>query len=393
MTILTTIISIGFIKLWNEENISDISLLIPEGNSVILDESNKEIANLSSIYQSYTPFEEIPEVMINAIVAIEDSRFFSHEGIDIKGILRALTNNIKNKGYHEGASTITQQLIKNIYLSNEKTIERKINEAILALKLETIFSKEDILASYLSNVLFGGRIYGIKMAMKYYFNKELKDITLAEASLLAGLVQMPNYYNPFKNYDNATKRRNIVLNKMLDLGYIDQDEYEKTLKIELKSYLNKGEINEEIGIYADYIDYVLDVLSNEYEINPYQSSINVNIPVNSEIQKYLYEIMHNKYNIFPDDLMECGIIVIDNYTSNILAISGSRSKGLRNLNYATSVYNQPGSTIKPFISYAPAFFYKNYQLILLYYLIESSNISYDFTSSKFLFSNLNTRAI
>lgn len=361
MTIINTFISIYAIVLWNKVELNDLSKLYPDGNTIIYDNEGNLIANLSNTYTGYAPYDTIPEDVINAFISIEDSRFFSHNGLDYEAIIRSIITNIKDSEYSQGASTITQQLVKNIYLSNEKTIERKINEAILSLKLENILSKEDIIASYLSNVLFGGRIYGIKMASKFYFNKELKDIDLKEAALLAGLVQMPNYYNPFTNYEAAVNRRNLVLKKMLEEKYIDNETYEQTIKIDLNSYLNKGQINENIGIYASYIDYVTNEASTKYGVNFYNEEIKVTINVNSDIQKYIYQIMQNDFNTFPDDKMKCGIVVLDNKTANILAICGTRESGMKNLNYATEVYNQPGSTIKPILSYAPAIEYLNYQ--------------------------------
>ena len=361
LTILNTTITIYLIKLWNEVKLDDLSKLYPEGNTTIYDRNGNLIANLSNIYTGYTPYDSIPSDVINAFISIEDSRFFSHNGLDYEAIARSMIANIKKQEFSQGASTITQQLVKNIYLSNEKTIERKINEAILSLKLENILSKEDILASYLSNVLFGGRVYGIKMASKYYFNKELKDIELKEAALLAGLVQMPNYYNPFINYEAAQDRRNLVLKRMYEEGYITESTYNETILIGLDTYLLKGEINENIGIYSSYIDYVISELNQDYGIALNTKDIKIIINVDSQIQNCIYNIMNNKYNNFPDDELKCGIIVLDNATASILAIGGSREKGLRNLNYATEVYNQPGSTIKPILSYAPAIEYLNYQ--------------------------------
>lgn len=359
-TILNGLLVSIFIYYWNKNEIENLNLLYPKSNIEIYDSNNNMIANLSETYESYTSYDEIPTIMINATLAIEDSRFFEHNGIDYEGLARAIINNIKNKAFVEGASTITQQLIKNIYLSNEKTIERKINEAILALKLEKILSKEDIISSYLSNVLFGGRIYGVKMAAKYYFNKDLKDISLKEASLLAGLLQLPNYYNPFSNYDSAVVRRNIVLKRMYDLNYIKEKEYLDTLNTELSTYLEKGKINEDIGIYASYIDYVMNEISLNENINLLNSDIKITINVDSKIQKYVYEIMQDKYHNFNDQNLKCGIIVLDNELGNIIAIGGSREIGLKNLNYATEVRNQPASTIKPILSYAPAIEYLKY---------------------------------
>ena len=361
MTILNTFISVYMIILWNNVKFDDLSKLYPIGNTTIYDKNGNLLANLSNIYTDYAPYESIPEVLINAFISIEDSRFFSHHGLDYEAIARSIVANIKDQEFSQGASTITQQLIKNVYLSNEKTIERKINEAILSLKLEHILSKEDILSSYLSNVLFGGRIYGVKMASKYYFNKELADITLKEASMLAGLVQMPNYYNPFTNYEAAQDRRNLVLKAMLNEAYIDEETYENTINIELSSYLNKGQINENIGIYASYIDYVSYEAITKYNIDFYSSDLKIEINVDSNIQKMIYQIMNNNYNHFKDEYLKCGIVVLDPKTAEILAISGTREAGMRNLNYATEVLHQPASTIKPILSYAPAIEYLNFQ--------------------------------
>ena len=359
LTILNTIFTVYLINLWNRVELNDLSKLYPKSNTTIYDRNGNLIANLSNIYTSYAPYDSIPTDLINAIISIEDSRFFSHNGLDYEGIMRSILTNIKALEFSQGASTITQQLVKNIYLSNEKTIDRKINEAILSLKLENILNKEDILASYLSNVLFGGRVYGIKMASKYYFNKELEEIELKEAAMLAGMVQLPNYYNPFVNYDGALTRRNVVLKRMFDEGYIDEITYEETLNIPLDSYLSKGEINENIGIYSSYIDYAITEASN-YEIDLNTKDTKITINVDSDIQSYIYQIINNKFNNFPDDYLKCGIIVLENETAKILAIAGTREGGMKNLNYATEVLHQPASTIKPILSYAPAIEYLQY---------------------------------
>ena len=332
-TIFNTYLVITFIHYWNKVYITDLSKLHPKNNTEIYDENGTLLANLSSIYTEYTPYSEIPQVMIDAIISIEDSRFFSHQGLDYEAITRSIVSNLKTKSFSQGASTITQQLIKNIYLSNEKTLKRKINEAILSLKLEKILNKEDILASYLSNILFGGKIYGISMASKYYFNKEINEITLKEASLLAGIVQMPNYYNPFVNYDEAVKRRDLVLLKMLEEGYINEIEYQETIETPLNSYLDKGEINSELGIYASYIDYASTEAIKEYSVDFYSSNIKITIPINVDMQTMIYQIMQNKYNTFPDDKMKCGIVVIDNATANILALCGNRNSGIQSTRF------------------------------------------------------------
>lgn len=360
MTIFNTIIVTIFNYYYQKANLSTLDVLIPEGNTAIYDRNGIMIGNYDLTFGGYTPYEEIPEVMVKAIIAIEDSHFFTHNGLDYKAIMRALAKNIAKKGYKEGASTITQQLVKNIYLSKEKKLERKINEAILALKLEKVLSKEEILAAYLSNVLYGGKIYGIKMASSYYFNKNVADLTLVEASLLAGMIQMPNYYNPFSNPINATKRRNLVLLRMKEEGFINDEEYQNAIVTDIADYLNEGPIYEIKDIYSSYIEYVIDEVYDELDISLFESKKTVYLMMDSQMQMEVYNIMQNCYETFPDEKMQCGIVILDNQTGGILAIGGSRKTGFKNLNYATNVYNQPGSTIKPILSYAPSFFYLNY---------------------------------
>ena len=359
-TILNTTVIIYLINLYNKTNILDFSKLYPKTNLILYDKDNKEIANLSDIYSEYAHYEEIPRDLINALLCIEDSRFFSHKGVDFKALIRSIFVNLKNQSYTQGASTITQQLVKNLFLSNEKTIERKLKEAILALKLEKILTKEDILASYLSNVLYGGRIYGVKMASKYYFNKELNELNITDCAFLAGIIQMPNYYNPFKNTVDAESRRNIVLNKMYEDNLITYKTYKEAINTPLIKQLNKGEINEDLTLYSSYIDYSLEEIKSLYDINPYNNDLKIQLNVDSKIQTLVSEIMQNKYNHFPDEYLKCGIVVIENKDVKIRAIGGSRFEGLKNLNYATDVLNQVASTIKPILSYAPAIEYLNY---------------------------------
>ena len=361
MTIFNTLITIYLINLYHKTELDDISLLYPKTNSKVYDTNGNLLVDLSSKYTSYSTYSSIPSDLINAFISSEDSHFFTHNGVDFIAILRSLIENIKNQGYSQGASTITQQLIKNIYLSNEKSIDRKLNEIILSLKLENILTKEDIIACYLSNVLFGGRIYGVKMASKYYFNKELDELNLVECAFLAGMVQMPNYYNPFNNIEGANNRKNYVLKRMYEEGYLDIDTYNLSTSDDLTNHLNKGVINENVGIYASYIDYIGKELSEDYGLNLYKDNISITINVDNEIQNYVYQILNNQFDTFPDDNLKAGIVILDTKTSNILAIGGSRENGLRNLNYATDVYHQPGSTIKPILSYAPAIQYLNYQ--------------------------------
>ncbi len=358
--ILFTILSISlFIYLSNiYNNISiDINKLKNTNQIIVTDKDDNFIANLSNEYFSYASFNEIPIDLINAIIAIEDNNFYTHSGVDYKAILRAMVKNVSSLGYSEGASTITQQLVKNTYLSNEKSLDRKIKEIIISFKLESLLNKDQILEYYLNNILFGGRVYGVKEASNYYFSKELNELNYIECAYLAGVVQRPNSFNAFNYPENANERKNLVLKCMYNLGYITEDEYNKGIFSDISEELKKTDLRDNLSLYVDYLDYIIPTIYS-YDIN---SDITIKTSMNKDIQGFISSIMSNENNIFFDDYLKCGIVVIENNTGNILGIGGTREDGLRNLNYAFDTKSQPASTIKPILDFAPAFEYLNYQ--------------------------------
>lgn len=179
------------------------------------------------IRRTVLPFDEIPMVMRKALLAAEDANFYEHEGVDYMGLVRAVLRNLQRGKMGQGASTITQQVVKNLVLSPERTIKRKIQEAQLAVKLDRYLRKDDILAIYLNEVFFGAQAYGVEEASRFYFGHGASSLTLDEAALLAGLVQSPNRYNPFKNLDAALGRRRYVLGQMKEKGFITAEEWAK----------------------------------------------------------------------------------------------------------------------------------------------------------------------
>jgi len=170
-------------------------------------------------------FDKMSENIKNAVVAIEDKRFYTHQGVDYKRILGALIADIRTKNYSQGASTITQQYVKNVYFSQQKTLRRKINEALVAIQLERNYPKDKILEMYLNTVYFGAGSYGIEKAAQIYFGVSAKDLSVSQAALLAGLLKAPEVYSPFNNLQNATSRRTVVLNLMKEQGFIDEEQY------------------------------------------------------------------------------------------------------------------------------------------------------------------------
>ncbi len=356
-TILSISISIYLFNIYTNISNFDLSLLKTSNQIVITDNNDEFVANLSDKYLTYATYEEIPIDLINAIIAIEDNNFKEHNGIDYKAILRAALKNVTDFGFSEGASTITQQLVKNTYLTNDKSIERKIKEIMISLKLESMLSKEEIIEYYLNNILFGGRVYGVKEASKYYFSKDIKDLNYIECAFLAGVVQRPNSYNAFYHESEANYRKNIVLKRMYDLKFISETEYYNGIETSIASLLEMTDLRDNLGKYADYIDYILPTI---YSMD-FDSDTTIKTSMSKDIQSFIYSIMNNELNLFYNDDLKCGIVVIENNTGNILGLGGTREDGLRNLNYAFQTRQQPASTIKPILDFAPAFEYLNYQ--------------------------------
>ncbi|MDE6240866.1 MAG: penicillin-binding protein [Anaeroplasmataceae bacterium] len=355
LTLIITIIgSIGGIILFR--NASNTSIFIRENSKPIyIYDDTDTLVSSDSLYYEYCSIQEVSPEIIHAVVAIEDNDFYKHPGISIPRIVHSIYQNITNGSIISGASTITQQYIKNTYFTNEKTFSRKINEIAYALELEKKYTKDQIMEAYLNTVLFGSNIYGIKMASKYYFDKDPKDITTNEAAILAGMIQLPNHYNPLRNPEAATTRKNLVLKRMWEENYISEQTYNELKEISAKDIVQKGFTNQRITYLTPYLDYLFSNLpQNSDTITSIKTYLDTNI------QKTLFSIMNNDYKLFNDDELNCAIVVLDNATYGVKAIAGNRSYDERVINYASDVLLQPGSTIKPLLDYAPAIEYLNY---------------------------------
>lgn len=349
---LLTISIAGYIFLNKSSN---ANLILKQGYTPLkIYDEDDNLIKTDSVYYSYTSIKDVSKNVINAFIAIEDKDFFNHHGFSTKRIIKALFNNIKNNDYSMGASTITQQYIKNVYLNSEKTIKRKINEISLAIALEKKYTKEQILEAYLNSILFGSNIYGIKMASNYYFNKSPQELSISEAAYLAGMIQAPNRYNAYKNPTEATLRKNIVLKCMYEQNFITLPQYNIEHSIKIEDILATKALTENKDYLSSYIDFIYgEIKDNTENINEIHTYLNL------EIQKELFKIT-NDYNIFNDDNLNCAIVVLDNTTYGVKALIGNRTSGQRVLNYACDVKLQPGSTIKPILDYAPAIEYLSY---------------------------------
>ena len=312
--------------------------------SVVLDKEGEVIAELGNEQKKLTPvdIEDMPENLVDAYVSIEDERYYSHHGIDIKRTGGAILSYITSFGHSSyGGSTITQQLVKNLTGDTTDSITRKVKEWWKAFLLECYFSKDDILEMYLNVIYVGPNVYGVQTGAKYYFNKDVEDLTLAECAYLAGINNSPNYYNPFEGYDNEediTNRTLTVLQKMLELGKIDESEYEEAEK-EVKSGLNFDEGDIEIGdcVYSYHTDAlineVIEDLAEEKNISEafaknylYLSGSTIYSTQDSSMQdKVEAESLKSQYILYSangEDTSQAAMVILNHQTGQVLACTG-----------------------------------------------------------------------
>ena len=326
--------------------------------SVIFDKDGNEIGAVGQTNSAmYVKSEEIPKHVKDAFVACEDKRFYTHAGVDVKRIMGAVISNIKSASYREGGSTITQQLVKLTHLSADKKISRKANEAVLAMKLERKMTKDEILTAYLNTVYFGAGAYGIESASRIYFGKSVGALTVSESAMLAGVIKAPSAYGPFNDYEKAIERRNYVLSRMEEDGYITRDEMEKA-KSEAVRLISENEKQD----YGWYKDMVLKEAENALNLTADQilsGGFRIYTCLDQDRQRRIEEIYINE-SLFPKDAetgekAESAFIAIDSDTGGILCVVGGREYAVRRgLNRALDGRRQPGSALKPLSVYAAA---------------------------------------
>lgn len=310
-----------------------------------------------TVKRTSVPFEDISRYVKNATVAIEDAEFYQHIGVRPLAFLRAVLANITTGSFGQGGSTITQQVVKNTLLTPEKTISRKFKEWILAIKLEKILDKEEILAIYLNESPYGGNVYGVEEAALLFFGKQIKDVSLAEAAYLAALPQAPTYYSPYGNHRDALEeRKNLVLKRMKDLSFISEEEHAAAIT-EQVVFLPK----DSFGIKAPhFVTWVMEYLAEKYGEDTLTSGgLRVVTSLDYELQKKAEEVVatFGKENEEKFNAHNAGMVGIDPRTGEVLVMVGSRDYFNReaegNFNVALA-HRQPGSAFKPFV-YATAF--------------------------------------
>lgn len=323
----------------------------PAVSSQIFDSHGRLITTLHSD-QNRLPIDinKVPQNLQNAFIAAEDNRFYEHIGIDPIGIFRAIFANLTNRGIAQGGSTITQQLAKNAFLSQEQTLKRKIQEAMLALEIEHKYSKKEILEMYMNQIYFGQGAYGIQTAAKTYFNKDVNELTLTQCAMLAGLPKSPNYYSPFNNLNEAKKRKNVVLDQMVKYGYVSAAEAEDAKNQDLG--LSKSHQSKEADEYASFIDYVSQQVAKKYGDDAlYKEGLKIYTTMDVDKQHAAVRAMRNLPNNYTDEngltQPQAAIVSIDPKTGHILAMVGGR--GQDSFNRASMAVRQPGSAFKPFV--------------------------------------------
>lgn len=322
----------------------------PPATSTIYDINGVELANVHAA-ENRLPVKiaQVPKHLQNAFIAVEDNRFYEHIGIDFRGIMRAVWANISGRTISEGGSTITQQLAKNAYLTQDRTLKRKVQEIFLALQLERQYTKDEILELYLNQIYFGQGAYGVQAAAKTYFNKNVEELDLNECAMLAGIPKSPNYYSPFNNLQAAQERKATVLDQMVKYGYLSQREANDVKPAEVALYMPvKKDINEA----SYFIDYVTQLLIDKYGADAvYKDGLKIYTTLDLDMQRAAERAMQNlpAYSTDANGIVQPqgALVCIDVHNGYIKAMVGGR--GTDQFNRATMAERQPGSAFKPFV--------------------------------------------
>lgn len=332
LIIIFSSLLIAFFIITKDAYLDDNKLVGSGQNVVIYDDSDNEVVSASlDAKNKSVAVENLNPDTINAFIASEDRTFYSHKGLNFKRMIKALYTNIKSGSFKEGASTISQQLIKNTHLSNDKTIKRKLNEIKLTHILEKRYEKDQILEMYLNTIYFGHNCYGIQSAAEFYFNKKAEDLNLTESATIVGLLTSPNNFSPFKNPEKCLTRRNLVLKAMLDCGFIDEATYNSSINTPLNAEKSTKEDK-----FGDYLSAVFDELGEiDFDFYTLTDGCIIKTYLNTDVQAQIENI---------DYTCDNSVIVTDNLTGGVKAYKSTINGAKR----------QPGSTIKPIFVYAPA---------------------------------------
>ena len=344
------------------------NLLYKKESSNIYDSKGNLITTIGSEKRQIVSYEELPQVLIDSIIATEDSRFFMHNGLDIPRFMKASVSYVVGNNIG-GASTLTMQISKNTYTSFDADgftgIVRKFTDIYMSIfKIEKDYNKKEIIEFYVNSPYLGGGTYGVQMASEVYFGKDVSNLNLVEAAMIAGMFQAPGEYDPYVNPEKTNVRKNEVIDLMLRHGYIDEETAHNAKLVDIKKYLVQR--NYEINKYQGFIDTVVQEVIDRTGYNPYE----VSMDIYSTMIKSKQDVINNFYNThkFKDDKVQVGIGVIDNVTGAIIAVGAGRNKNSEmSLNYATQISRHPGSTAKPLFDYGPGIEYMNWSTYTPFY--------------------------
>ena len=370
LTIFLTIVLIGgSIFLFYVVQAPELSetKLVATTSSKIYDNKNELIADLGAERRVNAQSNEIPTDLVNAIVSIEDHRFFNHRGIDSIRIFGAFLRNLRSNGL-QGGSTLTQQLIKLTYFSTstaDQTIARKAQEAWLAIQLERTATKQEILTYYINKVYMSNGNYGMQTAAQNYYGKDLKDLSIPQLALLAGMPQAPNQYDPYSHPEEAQQRRNLVLSEMQRQGYLSSEQYETAINTPITDGLQSLKGSNTYPQYLDnYLKEVIDQVEQETGYNLLTTGMDIYTNVDQDVQKKLWDIYNtDEYVHYPDDDFQAASTIVDVTNGKVIAQLGSRHQASNvsfGLNQAVETNRDWGSTMKPITDYAPALEYGVY---------------------------------
>ncbi|WP_248034646.1 penicillin-binding protein PBP1A [Streptococcus sp. oral taxon 431] len=341
------------------------SKLVATTSSKIYDSKNELIADLGAERRVNAQSSDIPTDLVNAIVSIEDHRFFNHRGIDSIRIAGAFLRNLSSNGGLQGGSTLTQQLIKLTYFSTstaDQTLSRKVQEAWLAIQLERTATKQEILTYYVNKVYMSNGNYGMQTAAENYYGKDLKDLSIPQLALLAGMPQAPNQYDPYSHPEAALERRNLVLSEMQKQGYLTAEQYETAINTPITDGLQSLKSVNSYPPYMDnYLKEVIDQVEQETGYNLLTTGMEVYTNVDQEVQKRLWDIYNtDEYVDYPDDDLQAASTIVDVTNGKVIAQLGSRHQSSNvsfGINQAVETNRDWGSTMKPITDYAPALEY------------------------------------
>ena len=341
------------------------SKLVATTSSKIYDSKNELIADLGAERRVNAQSSDIPTDLVNAIVSIEDHRFFNHRGIDSIRIAGAFLRNLSSNGGLQGGSTLTQQLIKLTYFSTstaDQTLSRKVQEAWLAIQLERTATKQEILTYYVNKVYMSNGNYGMQTAAENYYGKDLKDLSIPQLALLSGMPQAPNQYDPYSHPEAALERRNLVLSEMQKQGYLTAEQYETAINTPITDGLQSLKSVNSYPQYMDnYLKEVIDQVEQETGYNLLTTGMEVYTNVDQEVQKRLWDIYNtDEYVDYPDDDLQAASTIVDVTNGKVIAQLGSRHQSSNvsfGINQAVETNRDWGSTMKPITDYAPALEY------------------------------------